>query len=58
MLSLKVPGYLAQGAGGGLAQPTLAPVKGRVNFEPLQQAEVLQPKLMPQDQERAAYVIS
>lgn len=35
VLSLKKPGYVAQGAGWGLAQPTLAPVKGRVNFAPL-----------------------
>lgn len=30
-----MPGYLAQGVGGGLAQSTFAPVKERVNSAPL-----------------------
>lgn len=59
VLSLKMPGYLAQGAGRGLAQSTFAPVKERVNSARLMAGrEVLQPKLMQQDQKRAAYVIS
>lgn len=32
VLSLKMPGYLAQGAGGGLAQSTFVPVKERGNL--------------------------
>ena len=32
VLSVKMPGSLAQGAGGGLAQPTFALVKGRRNL--------------------------